>query len=186
MKSLSADCNRSVADGDVVSAEGGDGCRRLGCCAGGRLVLVDGECTSAVSPLVDDLDYCIWSDIERSIICDAGSARSRHNDRYGSLVRLGNRPNGSTGNLYIPTVCPDGTLGADFSTGNDGLFDVDDNMIEGQDQSELNYMNATIKVTIRAASIQSSDGQGGKVPGETVTTELKALLDSATYPDIIA
>ena len=70
-------------------------------------------------------------------------------------------------------------------TTDDLIFDVSDNWIEDAGQSELNYMNATIKVTIRAASIQSSDGQGGNVPGETVTTELKALLDKGTYPDVI-
>ena len=89
---------------------------------------------------------------------------------------------GSAANTYTEVSTGDAIQ---FTT-DDLIFDVDDNMIEGQDQSELNYMNATIKVTIRAASIQSSDGKGGKVPGETVTTELKALLDSATYPDIIA
>ena len=89
---------------------------------------------------------------------------------------------GSAANTYTEVSAADPIQ---FTT-DDLIFDIDDNWIEDQGQSELNYMNATIKVTIRAASIQSSDGQGGKVQGETVTTELKAKLDSATYPDIIA
>lgn len=89
---------------------------------------------------------------------------------------------GSAANTYTEVSAADPIQ---FTTG-DLIFDIDDNWIEDQGQSELNYMNATIKVTIRAASIQSSDGQDGKVPGETVTTELKALLDKGTYPDIIA
>lgn len=89
---------------------------------------------------------------------------------------------GSEANTYEEVKAADPIQ---FTT-DDLIFDVDDNWIEDQGQSELNYMNATIKVTIRAASIQSSDGKGGKVPGETVTTELKALLDKGTYPDVIA
>ncbi len=91
---------------------------------------------------------------------------------------------GSAANTY--TEVPSSSSNAiNFTTG-DLVFNVNDNWIEGEDQSELNYMKATIRVTIRAASIQSSDGQGGNIAGTDVSTQLKAILDNATYPDIIA
>ena len=91
---------------------------------------------------------------------------------------------GTAANTYteVPSSSSDPI---NFTTG-DLVFNINDNWIEGEDQSELNYMKATIRVTIRAASIQSSDGQGGNIAGTDVSTQLKAILDNAKYPDIIA
>lgn len=91
---------------------------------------------------------------------------------------------GTAANTYteVPSSSSDPI---NFTTG-DLVFNVNDNWTEGEDQSELNYMKAIIRVTIRAASIQSSDGKGGNIAGTDVSTQLKAILDNTTYPDIIA